>query len=166
MSSLESKKQIVTDLQQKFEGAQSVVVVDYTGVNAKQTTELRKNLRESGVDYVVAKNTLFKRAAEAAGYTGLGDVFAGVSAVAFCADDAVKPASVLSKFIKDNKVMTLKGGILEGQIIDAAKVEKLGSLPSKEALLSQVASCFKAPLQNVCYALDAVRKKAEEEATA
>lgn len=166
LSSLETKKQIVTDLQQKFEAAQSVVVVDYTGVNAKQTTDLRKELRENGVDYVVAKNTLFKRAAEGAGYTGLDDIFAGVSAAAFCADDPVKPANVLTKFIKANKVMTVKGGILEGEIIDAAKVDVLGALPSKEGLLSQVASCFKAPLQNVCYALDAVRKKAEEEATA
>lgn len=166
MSSIEAKKQIVTDLQAKFESAQGIVVVDYTGVNAKQTTELRKSLRESGVDYVVAKNTLLKRAAEAAGVTGMDEMFQGVSAVAFCAEDAVKPASIITKFIKDNKVLVLKGGVLEGAVIDVAKVERLGSLPSKEGLLSQVASCFKAPLQNVCYALEAVRKKAEEEATA
>lgn len=163
MSTFESKKQIVTDLQEKFAAAQGVVVVDYTGVNAKQTTELRKAMRENNVEYVVAKNTLFLRAAEGAGYTGLEDVFTGVSAVAFSSEDAVKPANIISKFIKDNKVMVAKGGILEGEIIDAAKVEVLGSLPSKEELLSKVASCFKGPLQNVCYALDAVRKKAEEE---
>lgn len=163
LSTFESKKQIVTDLQAKFEAAKSVVVVDYTGVNAKQTTALRKSMREGNVEYVVAKNTLFLRAAKEAGYTGMDEMFTGVSAVAFCAEDEVKPASILSKFIKDNKIMVLKGGILEGEVIDAAKVEVLGSLPSKEELLSKVASCFKGPLQNVCYALDAVRKKAEEE---
>lgn len=166
MSSIDSKKQIVADLQEKFQNAQSVVVIDYTGVNAKQTTELRKTLRENGVDYVVAKNTLFKRAAEGAGYEGLNDYFKGVSAAAFCAEDVVRPANLLSKFIKDNKIMLIKGGIIEGEVIDAAKVEVLGNLPSREGLLSQVASCFKAPLQNVCYALDAVRKKQEEEASA
>ncbi|MFM9412899.1 50S ribosomal protein L10 [Peptococcus simiae] len=163
MSTFESKKQIVTDLQEKFAAAQGVVVVDYTGVNAKQTTELRKAMRENNVDYIVAKNTLFLRAAKEAGYTGMEEMFTGVSAVAFSAEDAVKPANIISKFIKDNKIMVAKGGILEGEIIDAAKVEVLGSLPSKEELLSKVASCFKGPLQNVCYALDAVRKKAEEE---
>lgn len=166
MSSIESKKQIVTDLEEKFKTAQSVVIVDYTGINAKQTTELRKALRENNVDYIVAKNTLFKRAANGAGFDELDDIFVGVSAAAFCAEDAVKPANILTKFIKDNKVLKLKGGLLEGEFIDVAKVERLGNLPSKEGLLSQVASCFKAPLQNVCYALDAIRKKADEEAGA
>lgn len=167
MGQLEAKKQIVQELTEKFQNAQSVVVVDYTGVNAKQTTELRKSFRESNVEYLVAKNTLLKRAAEAAGYAELGDVFQGVTAVAFSAEDVVAPASIVSKFIKDNKVMEVKGGILEGEIISADKVKVVGELPSKEVLLSQVASCFLAPVQNVAYALEAIRKQAEEqEATA
>lgn len=166
MNQREDKKQIVADLKEKFEKAVSVVVVDYTGVNAKQTTNIRKSFRENGVEYIVAKNTLLKRAANDAGITGLDDSFSGVTAIAFCYDDAVKPASIVSKFIKDEKVMVIKSGLLEGEVLDAAKVEKLGSLPSKEILLAQVASCFLAPLRNVAYALDAVRKKAEEEASA
>ena len=166
MNQKEDKKQIVADLKEKFEKAVSVVVVDYTGVNAKQTTNIRKSFRENGVEYVVSKNTLLKRAANEAGITGLDDAFAGVTAVAFCYDDAVKAASIVSKFISNEKVMTIKSGLLEGEVIDVAKVERLGSLPSKEILLAQVASCFLAPLRNVAYALDAVRKKAEEEASA
>lgn len=166
MGQLEEKKQIVADLTEKFKNAQSVVVVDYTGVNAKQTTNLRKSLRENGVDYIVAKNTLLKIAANEAGYSELNDTFTGVTAIAFCDNDVVTPANIICKFIKDEKVMTIKGGIAEGVVIDTAKVEVLGSLPSKEVLLSKVASCFKAPLQNVCLALEAIRKKAEEEATA
>lgn len=163
---LEEKKQIVADLTEKFQSAQSVVVIDYKGVNAKQTTKLRKTLRENGVDYVVAKNTLLRRAATECGYEALSDAFVGVSAVAFCNDDVVKPANLISKFIKEEKICVMKAGVIEGEVIDAAKVEVLGSLPGKEALLAQVAACFLAPLSNVCYALDAVRKKAEEEATA
>lgn len=163
MGQLEEKKALVADLSEKFKNAQSVVVVDYTGLNAKQTTDLRKQLRENNVEYVVAKNTLLKRAAEENGYAALNDVFNGVTGVAFCSDDVVAPANIICKFIKDNKVLTIKGGIAEGEVIDVAKVEALGALPSKEVLLSKVAYCFKAPLQKVAIALDAIRRKAEEE---
>lgn len=162
MGSLNEKQAIVADLKEKFEGAKATVIVDYVGINAKQTTALRKNLRENGVDYVVAKNTLFKRAAQEAGFEGLDDYFTGVTAVAFGQDEVIA-ANLVSKFIKDESVLTIKGGTLEDQVIDEAKVKVLGSLPSREGLLSQVASVFKAPLQNVCYALEAVRKKAAGE---
>lgn len=158
MSSLEQKKALVADLTQKFEESKATVVVDYLGINAKQTTELRKTLRENGVHYVVAKNTLLKRAAEAAGKEGLNELFKGISAVAFSPDE-VTAANLVTKFSKDNDILTVKGGTLEDQVIDAEKVKVLGSLPSREGLLSQVASVFKAPLQNVVYALEAVRKK-------
>ena len=95
MGQLEQKKLIVADLSEKFKNAQSVVVVDYTGMNAKQTTELRKQLREKNVEYIVAKNTLLKLAAEENGYGALAEVFTGVTAVAFCADDVVAPANVI-----------------------------------------------------------------------
>ena len=165
LGQLEEKKLIVADLTEKFKNAQSVVVVDYTGLNAKQTTDLRKQLRENNVDYIVAKNTLLKRAADECGYGALADTFTGVTAVAFCADDVVKPANIICKFIKDNKILTIKGGIAEGEVIDVAKVEALGALPSKEVLLSKVAYCFKAPLQKVAMVLEAKRRK-DEEATA
>lgn len=168
MGSLNEKKVVVAELTEKFKNARATVIVDYLGVNAKQTTLLRKTLREGGVDYVVAKNTLLNRAAKEAGYTGLDEYFTGVTAIAFSNEDEVKAANLIAKFIKDEKILTIKGGTLEDRTLDAKKVEVLGTLPSKEALLSQVASCFLAPLQNVCYAMEAVRKKAagEDEATA
>ena len=166
MGQLEEKKLIVADLSEKFKNAQSVVVVDYTGLDAKQTTELRKQLRENNVEYIVAKNTLLKRAAQENGYEALNEVFNGVTAIAFCADDVVAPANIICKFAKENTALTVKGGIAEGEVIDVAKVQALGALPSKEVLLSKVAYCFKAPLQKVALALDAIRRKAEEDATA
>lgn len=158
MSSLNEKKALVADLTEKFQESKATVVVDYLGINAKQTTELRKLLRENDVHYVVAKNTLLKRAAADAGQKGLDDLFQGVTAIAFSPDE-VAAANLISKFSKDNNILTVKGGSLEGEAIDADKVKVLGSLPSREGLLSQVASVFKAPLQNVVYALEAVRKK-------
>jgi large subunit ribosomal protein L10 len=166
LGQLEAKKQIVADLKDKFTNAQSIVVVDYTGVNAKQTTNLRKSLREAGVDYIVTKNTLFKRAAEESGYGELADVFTGVTAVAFCAEDVIAPANIICKFIKDEKVMTIKGGAAEGKVVDVDQINVLGTLPGRETLLAQVAMCFKAPLQKVCFALEEIRKKAEAEGQA
>ena len=161
MGSLEGKKQIVAELVEKFKTAPSVVVVDYRGVSVAQITKLRKELREAGVEYMVVKNTLLSIAAKEAGVEGICETFKGVTAVAFASDDVVAPAKIIGKFIKDNKVMVMKGGILEGKILDAQAVTDLGDLPSKEILLAQVASCFQAPIQRMAYVLEEIRKSKE-----
>ncbi len=161
LGSLEGKKQVVQDLVEKFKTAVSVVVVDYRGVSVAQITKLRKELREAGVEYMVVKNTLLTIAAKEAGYEDITGVFKGVTAIAFSENDVVAPAKIISKFIKDNKVMELKGGILEGNVLDVEGVTALGELPSKEALLAQVASCFQAPIQKMAYVLEEVRKSKE-----
>ena len=135
MGSLEGKKQIVAELVEKFKQAPAVVVVDYRGVNVAQITKLRKDLREAGIEYVVVKNTLLTIAAKEAGVEGLASTFKGVTAIAFASDDVVAPAKIIGKFIKDNKVMEVKGGILEGEVIDAAAATALGELQSKEDML-------------------------------
>ena len=104
-------------------------------------------------------------AARNAGVEGICDSFKGVTSIAFCDSDAVAPARIIGKFSKDNKVLNIKGGILEGEVIDADKVLALSELPSKEILLAQVASCFQAPIQRLCYVFEEIRKK-KEEATA
>lgn len=136
MGSREGKEQIVSELTEQFKSAQAVVVVDYRGISVAQDTKLRKELRENGVKYVVAKNTLLSIAAKEAGFEGICDTFKGVTSVAFCDSDAVAPARIIGKFSKDNKILTVKGGILEGEVIDAAKVQALSELPSKEILLA------------------------------
>ena len=166
MGSLEGKKQIVAELVEKFKQAPAVVVVDYRGVNVAQITKLRKDLREAGIEYVVVKNTLLTIAAKEAGVEGLASTFKGVTAIAFASDDVVAPAKIIGKFIKDNKVMEVKGGLLEGEVIDAAAVTALGELPSKEVLLAQVASCFQAPIQRMAYVLEEIRKSKEGQETA
>lgn len=161
MGSLEGKKQIVAELVEKFKQAPAVVVVDYRGVSVAQITKLRKELREAGVEYVVVKNTLLTIAAKEAGVEGITEVFKGVTAIAFGSDDVVAPAKIIGKFIKENKIMEVKGGILEGKVIDAEAVVALGDLPSKEVLLAQVASCFQAPIQRLAYVLEEIRKSKE-----
>ena len=166
MATREDKKQMVSELTEQFREAKSVVVVDYRGISVALDTKLRKELRENGVKYLVAKNTLLSIAAKEAGFEGITPAFKGVTAVAFCKEDAIAPARVIGKFSKDNKVLEIKGGILEGEVIDTDKVVALSELPSKEVLLAKVASCFQAPIQQLCYVFEEIRKKKEEEASA
>lgn len=161
MGALESKKEIVAELTERFKTAGTIVVVDYRGLTVAQATTMRKQLREAGVDYRVVKNTLLTIAAKEAGYEEITPLFKGVTAIAFGGEDIVAPAQIISKFSKDNKVLELKGGILEGKVIDQAGVIALGELPPKEVLLAQVASCFQAPIQRLAYVLEEVRKSQE-----
>lgn len=161
MGALESKKEIVAELTERFKTAGTIVVVDYRGLTVAQATTMRKQLREAGVDYRVVKNTLLTIAAKEAGYEEITPLFKGVTAIAFGGEDIVAPAQIISKFSKDNKVLELKGGILEGKVIDQASVIALGELPPKEVLLAQVASCFQAPIQRLAYVLEEVRKSQE-----
>ncbi len=161
MGNLEEKKAIVAELTEKFKSAKTIVVVDYRGLTVAQATKLRKQLREAGVDYRVVKNTLLAIAAKEAGCDLLLPTFKGVTAIAFSADDLIAPAQILSKFSKENKVIEIKGGLLEGEYLDQAGVIALGELPPKEVLLAQVASCFQAPIQRLAYVLEEVRKSKE-----
>lgn len=161
MGSLEGKKAVVAELVEKFKNANTVVVVDYRGLTVAQATKIRKELREAGIDYRVVKNTLLTIAAKEAGYEELTPLFKGVTAIAFGAEDVVAPAQIITKFSKDNKVIEVKGGILEGKVLDQAGVQALGDLPSKEVLLAQVASCFQAPIQRMAYVLEEIRKSKE-----
>lgn len=164
------KEAVVSELQEKFSKAQSVIVADYRGLNVAEVTELRKKLREAGVEYKVVKNTLTSRAAKAANIDGLDQFLSGPTALAFGFTDVVAPAKILADFAKDHKKLELKGGVLEGKIIDLTAVKELASLPSREALLGQVAGLLQAPirglvtvlsgpLRNAVYALEAIRKQ-------
>ena len=176
MGSLETKKQIVAEMTEKFSGSQSVIITDYRGLNVAEVTELRKKLREAGVEFKVVKNTLLKIAAKNAGIEGVDEYFQGPTAVAFGLNDAVAPAQVLSKFAKDHKNLEIKGGVLEGKVIGLAEIKALADLPSREVLLAQVASVFQAPIAGLVnvlqgtirklgYALEEVRKLKEAQAS-
>ncbi len=164
------KEVTVKEVQQKLEEAKAVVLADYRGLNVQEVTELRKRLRDSGVEYRVIKNTMTSRAAKAANIQGLDSYLSGPTALAFGYTDVVTPAKVLADFAKAHKKLELKGGILEGQVIDDKMVKSLAQLPSREALLAQVAGVLQAPmrglvtvlsgpLRNLAYATEAVRKQ-------
>ncbi len=135
---LEEKKQIVDELRDKFNKAKVLIVTDYKGLNVSRMTELRRLLKDAGVEYQVIKNTLLVRAAENTDVALIQDKFKGPSAVAFAFDDPVPPAKVLTQFAKDNDKLEIKVGLMNGQVLDLDAIKALSSLPSREVLLSQV----------------------------
>ncbi|AMP21395.1 50S ribosomal protein L10 [endosymbiont 'TC1' of Trimyema compressum] len=145
---IEKKQVVVSEIKERLDSATSVVVADYRGLSVEEATELRKQLREAGVDFKVLKNTLVKRACNDAGIEGLEDVLKGPTAIAF-SEDAVAPSKILFDFAKSHKLLEIKGGLLEGKAVEIAQLKALAMLPSKEALLSQVAGAFAAPMQTM-----------------
>ncbi|WP_425805429.1 50S ribosomal protein L10 [Desulfitobacterium sp. Sab5] len=174
MPNIEEKAQVVSEIKEKFQGSTGVVIADYRGMTVSQVTKLRADLRQAGVEYRVFKNTLVRRAAHEVGIDGLDSILEGPTAVAFSADP-VAPAKVLSEFAKDVKTFTIKGGVVEGKIIDPDGVKALADLPSREVLLAQVLRGMQAPLAGMVnvlqgpirkmgYALEEVRKLKEAQA--
>ncbi len=171
MSTVRMEKEAsVQEIQQKIEKSKAVVLADYRGLNVQEVTELRKRLREAGVEYRVIKNTMTSRAAKAAKVEGLDQYLSGPTAIAFGYNDVVTPAKILANFAKDHKKLELKGGILEGRVISLEMVKSLAQLPPREVLLGQVAGVLQAPLRglatvlsgplrNLAYATEAVRKQ-------
>jgi large subunit ribosomal protein L10 len=158
------KAAIVEEVVEKFEKASSVVVVDYRGLTVEEVTNLRKELREAGVEMRVIKNTYLKRAADKAGYEGLDETFSGPTAVAFADEDVTAPARILSKFAEDHEALEIKGGMIEGKVVSLEEIHALAKLPNREGMLSMLLSVLQAPVRNFAYAVKAVADSKEEDA--
>ena len=127
------KEQIVTDLSEKLKSAQSLYYTDFTGLNVKRMTELRRRLKRAGVDYVVIKNTLALRAVNESGLV--------------VGKDPVAAARVLTEFAKEfEDKPAMKGGMLQGKAIDNAQLKRMASLPSREQMLADLAAGLQSPM--------------------
>jgi large subunit ribosomal protein L10 len=162
-SAVEQKKLIVEEITNKLKNSQTTVVVDYRGLNVAEVTELRKQLREAGVEFKVYKNTLSRRAAEAANLSELNDVLVGPSAIAFCETDAVAPAKIINEFAKKHEALEIKAGVIEGNFATVEEIKALADLPSREGLLSMLLSVLQAPIRNFALAAKAVADQKEEQ---
>lgn len=148
-SIIEQKKQHVEEIAEKFSNAKTAVLVDYRGLNVEEVTELRKQLREAGVEYKVYKNTMTRRATEKAGFEELHEVLVGPTAIAFSEEDAVAPAKVIGGFAKEHEALEIKGGIVEGNVATLEQIPKnLSELPYHDGLLSMLLSVLQAPVRN------------------
>ncbi|MCY6371569.1 50S ribosomal protein L10 [Clostridium ganghwense] len=155
------KEAKVQEIKAKLEKAEAVVLANYQGLNVEEDTQLRKSLREAGVEYKVFKNTLVALAAKEAGIEGLEGYLEGPVSVAISYDDATAPARILNDFAKDHKELELKAGLVQGEIYDEAKIKELASIPPKEVLIAKLLGSFKAPVSNFVYLLNAIKEKNE-----
>ena len=142
------KEQAVTDLAEQLRSTESLIVADYRGLTNAQLQELRAKLRTSGARLQVVKNTLTRRAAEAAGTESLLALLEGPTAIAFVESDGdpVAVAKALADTARETKVLSLRGGLLAGSSIDAAAIETLAKLPAPEIVKSQLVGVIVAPL--------------------
>ncbi|REB07933.1 50S ribosomal protein L10 [Sporosarcina sp. BI001-red] len=160
---LEAKQAVVTEIADKMKASASMVVVDYRGLNVAQATELRKQLREAGVEFKVYKNSMARRAAEASGLEGLNEHLTGPNAIAFSTEDVIAPAKIINNFAKTNEALEIKAGVIEGVLASVEEVEALATLPSREGLLSMLLSVLQAPMRNFALATKAVADQKEEQ---
>ena len=162
-NAIEMKKAVVAEIKEKLVAAKSVVLIDYRGLTVAEVTELRNQCRKAGVEYAVLKNTMVSLAAKEVGIEGLDAFLKGPTAVAFGMEDAVAPAKVLTEFIKKTKKTEVKCGLLDGQILDAAGVEALAAIPSREVLIAKIMGSMMSAVSKFVYVVEAIRKKAAGE---
>jgi len=164
------KEQRVDELKSKIGGAKALYYTDFSGLNVKSMTELRRRLRKQGVEYVVIKNTLALRAVNESGL--VGERLRGPTGVVV-ARDPIAAAKVITDFAKEHDSRpAVKGGLFEGRPLDAKQVTKLANMPSREQMLSQLGGYMQAPmtqfatvmnslLSNFAGAVEALRKQRE-----
>ena len=159
MAKVEMKQPIVQEISNYIKDAQSAVLVDYRGLTVEQDTQLRKQLREAGVTYKVYKNTMMNFAFKGTELEGLVPYLEGPSAIAISATDATAPARVLGAFAKKAKALEIKAGMVEGNIFDAAGINEISNIPSREELLSKFLGSIQSPITNFARVLKQIAEK-------
>lgn len=139
--------------------AQSFSVVEYRGLTVTQLESLRKSLREENAEMKVLKNTLVAKASDSLGYGELDSVLTGPNAFVFSNKDAVSAPKILAKFAKTNDKLVIKGGVVEGKVVDAKELKVIATLPNKEGLLSMLLSCLTSPVRSFACVVKAVADK-------
>jgi large subunit ribosomal protein L10 len=148
------KQAAVAEIVESFNDAAGAVLTEYRGLTVKELQDLRRSLGQNA-DYAVVKNTLAKLAATEVGISGFDELLVGPTAIAFIKGDVVEAAKGLRDFAKANPALVIKGGILDGNILDAAEITKLASLESREVLLAKLAGAMLASLSQAVYLLNA-----------
>lgn len=149
----QNKIDAVAEITADMKGADIYIFVDYRGLTFAEATELRKRLRKVDTDLKVVKNTLGKIAAADAGVEGMDELLAGPTAIAYVHGDPAKTAKTIQDFIKEKKKAAIRGGKLQRSVLNAAQIEALAALPSREQLIAQVVSAIASPLQGLANVL-------------
>jgi large subunit ribosomal protein L10 len=140
------KAELVTSLAGRLKSAPTIYVTDFTGLDVAQITQLRRKLRAAGAEYAVVKNTLARRALEAAQVSGIDSHLDGPTALVLAGPDPVAAAKILADFAREHEKPSVRAGLVEGKTVGPAEVKQLAALPSKPELLAQLAGSLQGPL--------------------
>jgi large subunit ribosomal protein L10 len=147
----------VAELKERFAGVQTAVLTEYRGLTVRQLSDLRKQLKGASAEYKVVKNRLARIAIKDSALDGLGKHLTGPTGVAYTRHDPVSVAKALQAFVKNNPALTIKVGVVEGKVLEAAALKSLADLPSKEALRAQLVGALQGPLSQLVTLLTAVQ---------
>ena len=159
MAKVELKQPVVQEISERIKDAQSVVLVDHRGLTVEQDTQLRRELREAGVTYKVYKNTMMNFAFKGTACEELAQVLEGPSARAGSTEDATAPARALAKFAKKAPKLEIKGGVVEGTVYDAAGINNIASIPSRDELISKLLGSLQSPITNFARVMNQLAEK-------
>ena len=163
-AAIAKKAEVVKQTADLINAAQSAIVVDYRGLTVAEVTDLRKQLRDAGVKMSVIKNKILDRAVEGTDYEDLRSTFVGPTAVAFSDEDPIAPAKILKKFADDHDALEIKGGFIEKRVKTLDEINEYATMPSREDLLSMLASALQDPMRKIARAVKAVADKEDEAA--
>jgi len=155
MKNREQKAEAISAFSEGIGSATNAFVLDFKGITVPQVTELRKQVRETGSEYVVIKNTLALIAVKDTPLTKLISHFSGMTAVAYNTTDAVALAKVLTKFAKDVPTVQFKGAMLGGQVVAATEIQTIATLPSREELVAKLLYLLQSPIRGLATVLAA-----------
>ena len=159
-AAIQSQKALIIDeISEAIKDAESIVVVDYRGLTVEQDTQLRKSLREEGVNYKVYKNTFITSAIKGTGFEELTTYLEGPTAIAISKSDATAPARVIAKFAKTAPKLEVKGGIVEGNLYDAKGIASVATIPSRDELLSRLLGSMQSPVTNFARVIKQIAEK-------
>lgn len=163
-AAIAKKAEIVKQTTDMLNAAQSAIVVDYRGLTVAEVTDLRKQLRDAGIQMSVIKNKILDRAVEGTDYEDLRSTFVGPTAVAFSDEDPIAPAKILKKFADDHDALEIKGGFIEKSVKTLDEINEYANMPGREELLSMLASALQDPMRKIAREVKAIADKEDEAA--
>jgi large subunit ribosomal protein L10 len=155
-----TKAALVEDLRKKLTSAQSIFLTDFTGINVKDISELRKSFRESSVEYLVAKNTLIKRAVADTPLDQLEPYLVGPTALVLTEDDGINAAKIITRFAKEHEMFSVKAGMMSEKVVDPGQVKSIASLPSREVILARLLGILNSPITGLVCILNGTVSRA------
>lgn len=149
------KTKVVEDLSRKMAAAQSIILTDFTGINVKDMTELRKVFREASIECLVAKNTLIRRAVKGSVYEKELDRFlSGPTALIISGNEGIDAAKIIKKYADEKQKLQVKAGVLSEKVIDSGQIKEIASLPTREVLLAKLCGSLNRPVTSFVYVLN------------